>query len=492
MAGYKVLIKYTLIIVFVLSNCGHASSQINDARKEYERFRKQSIQDYSSFRQKANLEYAEWMRSAWEQHQALPSIPKPIDNDAPIFFYNKNEYHSIKENQIPIEVVPSPVVQPQPLPIEPIKEVPDPSPSVCKFQFYGLDCKIRFNESQKFSLSSLGNESIAAQWNIMSDKRYDNTIRDCLEYRITHNLCDWAYIQLLDKLAASVFSSKSEQNLLIAFLLSQTGYKIRLAKSKNILYFLYASPHYLYDLPTFHIDDIFYYGYNCTETKLEIFNMAFPKEQLISFWIPKDQILGNSLSEDRIISSQRYPEIKVSVNVNTDLVNFYNTYPTSVVDDNFMTRWAMYANAPISINVKEKLYPQLRSFMNNNSQLESLNKLLNLIQTGLVYEYDDKVWGHDRAFFPEETLFYQYCDCEDRSILFSRLVRDILGLDVILVFYPGHLATAVALTENVAGDYILYNNRRFVISDPTYIGAPVGVTMPEMDNKTAKIILLNK
>ncbi len=487
--------RYIANIIIILIICLNSicTKGQNTALDEYLEFRKNAIDQYDNYRKKANKEYAEWMKNAWEQYQALPPIPNPLDNDLPpIVFDNKNEDQPIKENQIPIEVVPSPIVQPQPLPIEPIKEVPDPSPSVCKIQFYGLDCKIRFNESQKFSLSSLGNESIAAQWNIMSDRIYDNTIRDCLEYRITHNLCDWAYIQLLDKLAASALSSKSEQNLLIAFLLSQTGYKIRLAKSENILYFLYASPHYLYDLPTFIIDNAFYYGYNCAETRLEIFNMAFPNEQLMSFWIPKAQQLGINLSEKRTISSQHYPDIKVSVNVSIDLVEFFNTYPTSIIDDNFMTRWAMYANTPISRNIRENLYPQFQKLLGNDGQLESVNKLLNLIQTGLVYEYDDKVWGHDRAFFSEETLYYPFCDCEDRSILFSRLVRDLLGLDVILVFYPGHLATAVAFTENVAGDYILYNNKRFVISDPTYIGAPVGMTMPEMDNKTAKIILLSK
>lgn len=56
--------------------------------------------------------------------------------------------------------------------------------------------------------------------------------------------------------------------------------------------------------------------------------------------------------------------------------------------------------------------------------------ILNWVQTGSEYEYDDKVWRHDRAFFAEETLYYPYCDCEDRSILFSRFVRDLLGLDV--------------------------------------------------------------
>lgn len=150
----------------------------------------------------------------------------------------------------------------------------------------------------------------------------------------------------------------------------------------------------------------------------------------------------------------------------------------------------MYANTPMSNDIKESLYPHLRKLINSCGQSEAVNKLLNLVQTGFVYEYDDKVWGYDRAFFSEETLFYPYCDCEDRSILFSRLVRDLLGLDVILVFYPGHLATAVAFTEKVSGDFIIYKDKRFVLSDPTYIGAPVGMTMPEMDNKTAKIILL--
>jgi len=42
----------------------------------------------------------------------------------------------------------------------------------------------------------------------------------------------------------------------------------------------------------------------------------------------------------------------------------------------------------------------------------------------------------------------------------------------------------------VSGDYILLNGKRFTVCDATYIGAPVGLTMPEMDNKAAKVILL--
>ena len=100
------------------------------------------------------------------------------------------------------------------------------------------------------------------------------------------------------------------------------------------------------------------------------------------------------------------------------------------------------------------------------------------------------VWGADRAFFAEETLYYPYADCEDRAVLFSRLVRDIVGLDVVLLYYPGHLAAAVEFNEEVLGDYLLYDKRKYIVCDPTYIGAPVGRTMPNMNNEEAQIIIL--
>ena len=124
------------------------------------------------------------------------------------------------------------------------------------------------------------------------------------------------------------------------------------------------------------------------------------------------------------------------------------------------------------------------------NELDAVNRLLNFVQTAFVYEYDDKVWGHDRAFFADETLYYPYCDCEDRSILFSRIVRDLLGLEVVLIYYPGHLATAVKFNQQVSGDYIQMNGKRYVVCDPTFIGAPVGATMTNMDNSKAKVILL--
>ena len=181
----------------------------------------------------------------------------------------------------------------------------------------------------------------------------------------------------------------------------------------------------------------------------------------------------------------------MEVQVNKNLLDFYDTYPVSEVEDNFMTKWAVYANTPIDTKLKDGLYTALSKAINGLNELEAANKLLDWVQTAFVYEYDEKVWGGDRAFFAEETLYYRYCDCEDRAIIYTRLIRDLLGLRTALVYYPGHLACAVCFHGNVNGDYLTLNNEHFVIADPTYIGASVGMSMPGTDEKHISALLLH-
>lgn len=83
-------------------------------------------------------------------------------------------------------------------------------------------------------------------------------------------------------------------------------------------------------------------------------------------------------------------------------------------------------------------------------------------------------------------LMYGLCE------LFSRLVRDLVHLDVALIYYPGHLAAAVHFNTPVNGDCTILGNRNYTICDPTYIGAPVGLSMPQLDNSEARAILLKR
>ena len=382
---------------------------------------------------------------------------------------------------------------PQPKPISPIREVPEPVTNYFNYTFFGTVCQVRLGEEHQFILDDCEEGTLAEAWEWLSGKDFDNVLRDCLELRIRLKLSDWAYLLMLQELSQSFLGKDTnEATLLMAYLFGQSGYEMRLAEAKGRLYLLFGSRYAIYERAYWQIGDAFYYPLDCKEETIRICRAGLPNEQPLSLQIVEEPLLAMDATPVRTLQAESFSEIKVSLQANRNLLDFMETYPTSMIGDNFCTRWALYANAPLSKAVKDKLYPVLKKAIKEKTQVEAANMLINFVQTAFIYEYDDKVWGKDRAFFADETLYYPYCDCEDRSILFTRLVRDLLGLKTALVYYPGHLATAVCFTENVSGDYLLLDNHRYLICDPTYIGAPIGVTMPDMDNKTAKVILLGE
>ena len=483
-----------LLIAFLFTGSNLCFPQT--PREQYDAFRKEARQTYDDFRDKANRTYADFMKQAWESYQAMPEIPKPEDEPPlpPVIYEEKEEEEEEKEEVIPMpqdDILPIPEQTPQPKPIAPIKEKETPVADYFAYTFFGTVCKVRLSDSNRFVLKSCREDELAAIWQRLSSDEYDNLIRDCLECRIRLQLCDWAYLLMLQELSQSYFGGNTnEAVLLTAYLFCQSGYEMRLAEAKGKLYLLFGSRHIIYELPYWEIGGKAFYPLDCDETSLNICQADFPNEQPLSLLITKEQLFAMKATSVRSLQARDYPFVKVSLHSNQNLMDFMETYPSSMIGNDFCTRWALYANTPLSKSCQEQLYPTLRKAIQGKSQEEAANLLINFVQTAFVYEYDDKVWGEDRAFFAEETLYYPYCDCEDRSILYTRLIRDLLGLKAALIYYPGHLATAVCFTEKVKGDGLLINGKRYVICDPTYIGAPIGITMPDMNNQEAKTILL--
>lgn len=470
-----------------------ADDSMWDDFDDLDSFRRNARRDFTNFRYKINQDYAEFVKEAWESFRAQPAVPQPNEEERPPVMINDNEKKiAPKDNPLPIkETVTPPASEPQPKPVAPIREQPAADGKQNDFAVYGTSMKVRFNDEQKFFLSGLDGNSIAKAWEMLSGSEYNNTIRDCLALRQTRHLSDWAYLNMLSAMSEACLGNTNEATLLTAFIFCQSGYQMRLAVAGDKLRMLYSSKHFIFGKPYYDINGTDYYVFNGDEQSLTICNAQFPREKALSLYINSAQDFDVTASRQRTLSSTRYPEMTMQVTVNKNLVDFYNGYPTSIINHDFMTKWAIYANTPLDKSVASSLYPALKEFIGDKSDKEAVERLLNWVQTAFVYEYDDKVWGGDRAFFAEETLYYPYCDCEDRSILFSHLVRDLLGLDVILVYYPGHLATAVCFKSDVKGDYIMNDGRKFVVCDPTYIGAPLGMTMPGMNNSEATVIMLN-
>ena len=67
-----------------LNVCGQTFKDV------YDGFKQQAQSNYKDFRQKANKEYAAWMRKVWEWHQKIAPMPRPKDEMIPPVIYLKS------------------------------------------------------------------------------------------------------------------------------------------------------------------------------------------------------------------------------------------------------------------------------------------------------------------------------------------------------------------------------------------------------------------
>ena len=474
---------------------------------KFNQFKEDQQAEYDAYRKRINEAYAEFMRQKWESfpmHEAdepieektLPPVvyeePKPKEDAKPLPQEDTKPAPKEEPKPAPIAVKPDVVIvptpQPAPKPIAPVKPKEEPYKKV-SIGYFGTIITIGFPKDDNLKLRALEENAIVDAWKQLSDSRYDITISTALNARKNNNLCDWAYLKMLQAATEKQYGKTNEAVLVQAFLMNQSGYRIRLGMSDTKLYMLVASLYDLFKYKYYVIDGTKFYNISGDKNvKMQITKAKYDQEKSLSLQMTKLPQLGSDPTPKRTLTSKK--GVTSSVCLNKNMIDFFNTYPQACFNGIQTTRWAAYANTPIEKSVKDMLYPPLKKTITGMKEKDAVGILLNWVQTAFEYGYDDKIWGGDRAFFAQETLYYPYCDCEDRAILFSHLVRDLVGLDVVLLYYPGHLATAVAFKDDVSGDYLTYKNRKYVVCDPTYINAGVGRTMPDMNNKQAQIIAL--
>ena len=389
---------------------------------------------------------------------------------------------------------------------QPVKPVGENNMALAKkqFLFYGTPYEVRWGNADHFKLADTDNVSITKAYLELTDSGYDNLLHDCLALRKDKGLCDWAYYKMLQAMSeASCGKATNEAVLLQGVLFQQSGYMMRFALDEDKkLHILSRLNGTVYNRAHWIVEDevgkrIFWLmdGYRPKNSNLSICDVPYIKEQTMNFSISQLPELDTELSTEREYYSGE-PKLVATASVNKNMIDFFNDYPASIRDSDVTTRWLYYANAPLTKEVKNNLYNKLKPQLVNTSKLMAANTLLAWVQNSFNYALDERVWGSDRAFFAEETLYYQYCDCEDKAILYSYLVRDLLGLDVVLLFYPEepqHMYTAICFDDDeVQGDFTMVNGRKYIIADPTCYNAPVGHTMNRIDNSKAKIIPLKR
>jgi len=478
-----------LIITFLLSFKILLAQTFEEYRRQaqvdFKAYEAEEMQKFKAYRAKVNAEFADYMRRAWPEYKAKPAEPvpprpeppKPVVKDPdirtsndPIPFYN-------------ILPTPDPVLPPQPVVPLPVPEKPiEPS---FAFTFYGTPCTLGLEERHRFALAGVGENNVADAWKLLSSDAYLPVVSKCLTWRDRLQLCDWGYVRFLERMTTAFFPADklNEARLLQMYILTQSGYKVRIARTDNRLVLLLPSKDNIYEYAYLNIGGCKYYVVDPTlrSRSFYVFDREFPKEQFFSLEIAREPLFSMRASDPRRLTAKHYSQISATVSTNRNLIDFYDDYPLS-------DAWNIYAQASLSTPVKEQLYPVLRKAIAGKDKATAANILIDWVQTAFAYKTDDEQFGQERPLFADETLCYPYSDCEDRAILYSVLVRDLLGLDVVLLHYPEHLATAVHFEDEVTGDHLILDGRKYLVCDPTYIGASIGETMPQYKQAMAEIV----
>jgi hypothetical protein len=513
---------FLLLIVLISLSCiasaqkGSSKSEfmeyIRQQRAEFENFKQGAHRDLENYRDSINREYASFLEQRWKEFDMQKEDP-PIKTPVPTPpVYDPSEPKPDPEN-VPVIILPQPLLpvegKPQPnnpdkpvppkLQPQPDKPVPDknqrpqPAPAYpVKSKLFGTPIALRqLSPASLKPLSGVSEKDVASYWSQLANQPCGEWANEAERLRMELNLNDWGMYLLVNKLFEVYFPSgtANEQLVFTVLILNQLGYRAKIGRNQNELIPLIAfanKVHYMY---------FFSYEDGQNEIKYSALNPDY--KDMSSIRACDIDYPGATRSFDMRIGSMprwssasrsktlKYNQNSCTINYNQNLVDFYATYPC--------VEFSVYAEAPFDPvclrNIESQITPDIR----NKSQEDAVNLLLSFVQRFFEYQTDTKQYGHERWLFAEETLVSPYSDCEDRSILFAQLVQRILGMKVVLVYYPGvHLATAVKFDNpQTDGDHIFVDGTKYLICDPTYIGASLGTAMPKLSKTGVEVTKLS-
>jgi len=471
-------------------------SQLAVSADDFEAFRKQQQlgaqkinAEFQEYKDKQDQEFADFLKGQWSEFDTLRGkvrIKEPKPKQIPVI-----------APAAPIAHLPSPVAKAPPIqPVLPPPLPPLPKPisiasNTLEIQFYGNPVKFNFDPLWKSYRLTGGAkpEAMSAFWTMMSGSNYEPTIQVIADVRRDLKMDDWGGVTLWRSVAQAMQPErKSEQNLLLWYFLVKSGYDVRLGYAGNDVHLFVAMKQPVYATKYTKVGDQTYYA-ALAEDHGDSINSFYTYEASYPNKLKPLDIQSASTGFSKTVTAQRalnfnYKGKPVKLNVSYDrrLVEYLNSFPQS--------EFELYFDTDGSSLVRHGLLDELKKYTVTMGEEEAVDFLLTFIQQAFPYKTDNDQFGHERYFFVEESLFFPFNDCEDRAVLLSWLVRELVGIKVIGLLYPGHMTTAVALKHSKPEfSTIDYHGMKYVIADPTYIGASVGMAMPSYEKlKPSRVV----
>ena len=360
--------------------------------------------------------------------------------------------------------------------------------------FYGTSVEFPMDKSLKFTISEVSDMGLNRAWIRLTKAKIQPVVAVCHSLRESLNLNGWATYRLVTKISEQLvllnMLGKNEAAVLEAYLLNQMGYEAKVAcLNNNHLFVACPSEERFASVPFMPYDGKRYYLFGNdvshdmqgrilppltkdAKIQVELKSLDFSESSLIRFeknYLPS-QIFNSSID----------PSMSTEVSVNKNLMDFYADIP-QVIDLSF------YARQPLDPDLELQLLPPLKKALDNKNEVEAVNMILKFMHTAFNYMTDFENFGYEKSYYKEEMFYHPLNDCEDRSILFTYLVEKLVGLDTIILEYPGHASVGVKFTNQVAGDFIALDGSNYVLCDPSYLNSEAGASNPNFKGIPATI-----
>lgn len=402
--------------------------------------------------------------------------PEPVPEVKPVAPEKKPEEKPAVIEPEKKPVTPKPVVtpaKPESKPDGGVKEIKSIGSGNCSVNFYGVKVSVPIPRDMYFTLSRIKEKDVAGAWEKLCSADYNSTINTFKQVKNGLRLNDYLYLQLVYQTAGAYYGKASnEATLFTLFAMIQSGYKVKVANINSRLTLMYSTGNQVYDVNFLEMDGDNYYVFDresASSMTLTTYKGDFaPNLKPISFGFEQSPLLPHRDSGGK---NHSYGSVMLSAKMNENMMAMYSSMPQ--VD------YSVYKNAPVSSEMQRDALEPLRKAIAGMDELEAANYLLAFVQHGFDYKTDHQQFGRERPLFPDESLYYPYNDCEDRSMVFALWVKELLGLDVVILEYPNHAATAVRFSKEVKGSHVMFEGAKYVVCDPTCINAKVGVTMTQ-------------
>lgn len=485
------IVLLSIVSIFFISNSLFAES-------EYEKYLRELRGDFQEYKEERDREFTDFLKTQWEEFDSFRGIKrdaKPKPTPKPIVAKPKPKPKPIEKPVVikvikkPVKLpVPPPVIIPITIPVV-VQEKPEKFDKVSIY-FYGIKTVFRINKD--FSIKdypSMNNNEISDFWKYMSTSDFEPIVSEIKNVRKKLLLNDWGTYMLIRKVGEKVANHDNSKVLFSWFMLNKLGFDTKIGYFNNDIFLLVPTRQPIYEITYFKFNKVKYYAINTAETKKSIKQLYTYKGKYpgainkFDLSLNKLPLIIDKKESRNLAFNYKNKNYKVSVAFNKNYINFFKKYPQTDIQ--------VYFTAEASNDLRLSLLNDLRPIVKGKSEEEAVNIVLRFVQTAFKYKTDQQQFGYEKYFLPDETLYYPYSDCEDRSVLFAYLVRNLLGLNVVGLDYPGHISTAVSFNGKVTGDSFMYSGKRFMIADPTYINASVGMTMPQFKSVKPGIIRLD-